>query len=218
MTWEELDEFAAKAEPYAAGIGLTGAAIGMGTAMTGVGAPVGAVIGTTSQIPSAIIDLYQAGRDWYKVGTQEDKPYGSAVWNTTEAALDLAGAKWFKYLSGMNADRLIAQEMKGRIADAVAKRQGQTIMLRKKGMSDKEIAKYLGEKAANVVTNSKDMHDYDKDQKSQADKKGEKINFYVGIVPNTIDILGSDQVLPELKWDPKTYTWHYRIGGTLKTD
>ena len=76
--WDRLDNWADKAEPYAAGIAMTGGAIGLGTAATGVGAPIGAAIGFGSQIPSTVIDLYQTGRDWYKVATSDDKPNRNA--------------------------------------------------------------------------------------------------------------------------------------------
>lgn len=63
-----------------------------------------------------------------------------------------------------------------------------------KGMSDLEIAKELAKRAANTVTNSKDMIDYSKDQKEKADDKANKINYGVSLIPNTIDILSSDDV------------------------
>jgi hypothetical protein len=47
-----------KLEPYAAGIGLAGDVIGLGTAATGVGIPVGTVIAGFANIPNLIIDGY----------------------------------------------------------------------------------------------------------------------------------------------------------------
>jgi hypothetical protein len=47
-----------KVEPYAAGIGLAGDAIGLGAATTGIGVPVGAAIAGFANAPNLIIDGY----------------------------------------------------------------------------------------------------------------------------------------------------------------
>ena len=57
---------------------------------TVVGAPFAAPVAVVSQVPSLAIDGYQAARDWYKGNV------GSALWNTLETALDVAGAKIVK--------------------------------------------------------------------------------------------------------------------------
>ena len=194
--WDRLDNWADKAEPYAAGIAMTGGAIGLGTAATGVGAPIGAAIGFGSQIPSTVIDLYQTGRDWYKVATSDDKPYWNAAWNTIESGLDLFGLKGFKLLAGMRVDQQLARELERRIKEELIRhpRTHMGTKMKSKGMSDLEIAKELAKRAANTVINSKDMIDYSKDQKEKADDKANKINYGISLIPNTIDILSSDDV------------------------
>lgn len=88
--FDYLDQKADEWEPYAAGVSLGGAALGAGLGATVVGAPFAAPVAIVSQVPSLAIDGYQAARDWYKGNT------GSALWNTLETALDVAGAKIVK--------------------------------------------------------------------------------------------------------------------------
>ena len=70
----------------------------MAASATGVGAPIGSTIAIASQIPSTVIDGYQAVRDWYKTAKGNNN-LGSALWNTTETGLDLVGAKAAKTLA-----------------------------------------------------------------------------------------------------------------------
>lgn len=80
-----LDEYAKSYEPAAAALSLGG----LGIATSATGAPIGSAI--ASQIPSTVIDGYQAVRDWYKTAKGNNN-LGSALWNTAETGLDLAGA------------------------------------------------------------------------------------------------------------------------------
>ena len=66
--------------------------------MTGVGAPIGGIIALVSQIPSTVIDGYQAARDWYKTANGDNR-VGSAIWNTIETGLDVLGGKAAKNLA-----------------------------------------------------------------------------------------------------------------------
>lgn len=75
-----LDEYAKSYEPAAAALSL-----GVATSATG------SAIAIASQIPSTVIDGYQAVRDWYKTAKGNNN-LGSALWNTAETGLDLAGA------------------------------------------------------------------------------------------------------------------------------
>ena len=93
-----LDKYAEEYEPVAAGISLGGLGIGAATSMTGVSAPVGGTIALVSQIPSTVIDGYQAARDWHKTANGEDRA-GSALWNTVETGLDILGGKAAKTLA-----------------------------------------------------------------------------------------------------------------------
>ena len=93
-----LDKYADKYEPTAAMLSLGGLGLGGITAVTGIGAPIGGAIAAASQVPSTIIDGYQAVRDWYKTA-KGDNRVGSALWNTIETGLDLLGAKAAKSLA-----------------------------------------------------------------------------------------------------------------------
>ncbi len=88
-----IDDYVDKAEPWANGIGLVGAGIGVGTSATGIGAPIGALIYAASQLPSVFVDGYQTIRS----ATKGD--WKNAAWNGTELGLDLLGAKAAKGLA-----------------------------------------------------------------------------------------------------------------------
>lgn len=64
--FEELDRQADKWEPTAAAISLGSLGLGAGISTTAVGAPIGGIIAGVGQLPSLVIDGYQAGRGWYK--------------------------------------------------------------------------------------------------------------------------------------------------------
>ena len=93
-----LDKYAESYEPATAALSLGGLGVGMVASATGVGAPVGSAIAIASQIPSTVIDGYQAVRDCYKTG-EGYRNLGSALWDTAETGLDLAGAKAAKTLA-----------------------------------------------------------------------------------------------------------------------
>lgn len=69
--FEELDRQVDKWEP-------TAAAISLGS--LGLGAPIGGIIAGVGQLPSLVIDGYQAGRGWYKTFKESqvilEMPYG----------------------------------------------------------------------------------------------------------------------------------------------
>lgn len=206
--FNSLDYYADKAEPYAAGLALTGTAVGLGTAATGIGAPAGAIIAAASNVPSTVIDIYQTARDGYKVLNGKTEHLPSLGWNAAETALDLGGLKFFKYAKGIGADRKFAKEVAGRIVDEKAKREGQRIALRKKGMSDTEIAAYIADKAANATANAQDMIQRKKDLKEDAEKQAYKWNLGTSTIPNTVDIVSSilpdgSYLLPEITVTPK---------------
>lgn len=206
--FDTLDEYADKVEPYTAGLALAGSAIGLGSAFTGVGAPIGGVIATVANTPSLIIDGYQTARDAYKVSQGNKSNIPSLLWNAAETALDIGGLKLFKYAKGASADKKFAKEMSDRIADEVAKRQGSRAVLHKKGMSDTEIAAYIFDKAANAAANSSDMVDRKKQLKEDANKKAEYYNYWTSFIPNTADIVypilpDYSYLLPEVTVTPE---------------
>lgn len=59
--FEELDRQADKWEPTAAAISLGSLGLGAGISTTAVGAPIGGIIAGVGQLPSLVIDGYQAG-------------------------------------------------------------------------------------------------------------------------------------------------------------
>lgn len=78
--FEELDRQADKWEPTAAAISLGSLGLGAGISTTAVGAPIGGIIAGVGQLPSLVIDGYQAGRGWYKTFKESpvilEMPYG----------------------------------------------------------------------------------------------------------------------------------------------
>ena len=83
--FDDIDEVAYNLEPYATGLSLGGAYATF--------IPVyGPAIAAAAQVPSLLIDGYQAGRSLYK-GDMND-----AAWNAAEAGLDLASTGGLKLL------------------------------------------------------------------------------------------------------------------------
>ena len=97
--FEELDRQADKWEPTAAAISLGSLGLGAGISTTAVGAPIGGIIAGVGQLPSLVIDGYQAGRGWYKTFKESPSNFGNAVWNTLETGADILGAKFASALA-----------------------------------------------------------------------------------------------------------------------
>lgn len=84
--FDDIDEVAYNLEPYVTGLSFGGAYATF--------IPVyGPAIAAAAQVPSLLIDGYQAGRSLYK-GNMED-----AAWNAAEAGLDLASVGGLKLLA-----------------------------------------------------------------------------------------------------------------------
>lgn len=84
--FDDIDEVAYNLEPYATGLSLGGACATF--------IPVyGPAIAASAQVPSLLIDGYQAGRSLYK-GDVND-----AAWNAAEMGLDLASVGSLKLLA-----------------------------------------------------------------------------------------------------------------------
>lgn len=90
--FEELDRQVDKWEP-------TAAAIFRQFRTTAVGAPIGGIIAGVGQLPSLVIDGYQAGRGRYKTFKESPSNFGNAVWNTLETGADILGAKFASALA-----------------------------------------------------------------------------------------------------------------------
>lgn len=93
------EDWSDKLEPYAAGLGLAGDAVGIGTSLTGVGVPIGATIAGIANVPNLIIDGYQTVRDAVRSYNDNGQSLGSAAWNGGELILDATG---LKVLSSIN--------------------------------------------------------------------------------------------------------------------
>jgi hypothetical protein len=179
-----------KIEKYTAGLGLLSDAIGLGTAATGVGAPLGATIALVGNIPNFIVDGYQMGRDWwryYQDGGSDN--LGGALWNTAETGLDLLGGKLALKGAKVVNDRAFSKEVAGRIQDEIKKRQGYRFRLNKKGMTDAEIAAYILQKATNAATNSKDIIDSRKHRDAKTIQQGKIIGNILSATQNGYHLL-----------------------------
>lgn len=177
------DDWSDKIEPWTAGLGLASDIVGLTTAATGVGAPIGGGIALVGNLPNFIVDLYQMGRDWYRYyndgGGHNLK---GALWNTGETALDIVGGKLaFKGAKSVN-DKAFVEELTNRIKDEITKRKDHRISLRKKGMTDEEIESYILQKATNSAVNSKDIIDARRRRDARIIKQGQIIgNILSGI-------------------------------------
>lgn len=93
------EDWSDKLEPWAAGVGLAGDAIGLGAAATGVGIPIGTAIAGVANVPNLLIDGYQTVRDAWRAYNDNGASLGSAAWNGGELVLDATG---LKFLSAIN--------------------------------------------------------------------------------------------------------------------
>lgn len=178
------DDWADKIEAYTAGLALAGDAIGLGTAATGVGIPVGATIAGIANVPNLLVDGYQAVRDWYRTINDGGEGWQSAAWNTGETLVDLIGAKYAMKGAKFMSDKAFTDELAGRIADETRKRAGQRFLLRKKGMTNREITEYIAQKATNAAINSKAMIDAKKKHDAIGTKNGRIAGHTVSALQN----------------------------------
>lgn len=178
------DDWADKIEAYTAGLALAGDAIGLGTAATGVGIPVGATIAGIANVPNLLVDGYQAVRDWYRTINDGGEGWQSAAWNTGETLVDLIGAKYAMKGAKFMSDKAFTDELAGRIADETRKRAGQRFLLRKKGMTNREITEYIAQKATNAAINSKAMIDAKKKHDAIGTKNGRIAGHAVSALQN----------------------------------
>ena len=196
-----LDEYAESYEPAAAALSLGGLGVGIATSATG--APIGSAIAIASQIPSTVIDGYQAVRDWYKTAKGNNN-LGSALWNTAETGLDLAGAKAAKTLAKgvtglvephvFNPRKPIFSPRK-RIADHYRKswkyeksKRTATKELAKKGSSQ---GNYFNQKLTNLLDKQYQADKARATQKaiSYVPRLSPYIQAPLNTVPNIIDLL-----------------------------
>lgn len=164
-----------KIEPYTSAIALGGDVIGLGTALTGVGAPAGAAIAGIANIPNLVVDGYQSYRDWKRV-KDDNASIAPAIWNTGELLLDLFGAKYA--LKGAKAinDRKILNEINYRYQKELAKRNKRNYVFLKGKLTDKELTEYISQKAMNAAINSKHVMDLKKKSNKDTARTAKIIN------------------------------------------
>ena len=116
---------------------------------TAVGAPIGGIIAGVGQLPSLVIDGYQAGRGWYKTFKESPSNFGSAVWNTLETGADILGAKFASALAKGGSNFLRSSVYKPGYypkhhsprVNAMRKRQVDVVLNQQKKEATKKLAK-----------------------------------------------------------------------------
>ena len=87
------------------------------------------------------------------------------------------------------SDLLEKEEIANKARERLQNNPNIMIRLRKKGMTDEEIYKYVSDKVANSVTNSKDFADHMKDEKRKAKDRETKWGIYGDITGNASSIV-----------------------------
>lgn len=210
--FEELDRQADKWEPTAAAISLGSLGLGAGISTTAVGSPIGGIIAGVGQLPSLVIDGYQAGRGWYKTFKDSPSNFGSAVWNTLETGSNILGAKFATALT-KGGSRLLrprvykpghypkyssarVNDMMKRLADAELDQQKKeaTKKLAKKGVRPSQ-GSYFTSKL-NQELNRSYLEQVAKRNAVIANdvtKFSPKIQLPIQIIPNIVDILAKNK-------------------------
>lgn len=176
--WDVLDNVADKTESVLAPV-----TIGLGTAS--FFNPSFVIPYEAASLLGSGIDIYQTARSLY------NKDYKDAAWNGGEALLGIVGAKG---ASKLGSKELIRETRKfdREIANKVREKLGRSpnvVKLRRKGVSDEDIYKYILKKASNSVTNSKDFADHMKDEKRKAKDRETKWGIYGDITGNASSIV-----------------------------
>lgn len=121
---EYEEDWSDKLEPYAAGLGLAGDAVGIGAGLTGIGVPVGAAIAGIANVPNLIIDGYQTVRDAYRAYNDNGASLNSALWNGGELILDATGLKILSTINKSKTARVAARQVYSNSERKVAKPYG----------------------------------------------------------------------------------------------
>ena len=177
--WDVLDNVADKTESVLAPItiGLAGASLFN---------PTFAVPYTAASLLGLGIDAYQTSRSLH------NKDYKDAAWNGGEALLGIVGAKGAYKLGSkklIKEAKRFNEEIANKARERLQNNPNIMIRLRKKGMTDEEIYKYVSDKVANSITNSKDFADHMKDEKRKAKDRETKWGIYGDITGNASSIV-----------------------------
>ena len=205
--FEELDRQADKWEPTAAAISLGSLGIGAGISTTAVGAPIGGIIAGIGQLPSLVIDGYQASRGWYKTFKESPSNFGNAVWNTLEIGTDILGAKFASALAKGGSNFLRPRVHKPDYypkhhsprVNAMRKRQVDEVLNQQKKEATKKLAKKGVRPSQGSYFTSKLNQELNRSYLEQVAKRNAviandvtklspKIQLPIQIIPNIIDI------------------------------
>ena len=176
--WDVLDNVADKTESVLAPV-----TIGLGTAS--FFNPSFIIPYEAASLLGSGIDIYQTARSLY------NKDYKDAAWNGGEALLGIVGAKGAYKLGSKELIRE-TRKFDREIANKVREKLGRSpdvVKLRRKGVSDEDIYKYILKKVSNSVTNSKDFADHMKDKKRKAKDRETKWGIYGDITGNASSIV-----------------------------
>ena len=210
--FEELDRQADKWEPTAAAISLGSLGIGAGISTTAVGSPIGGIIAGIGQLPSLVIDGYQAGRSWYKTFKESPSNFGSAVWNTLETGADILGAKFASALAKGGSNFLRPSIHKPDYypkhhsprVNAMRKRQVDEVLNQQKKEATKKLAKKGVRPNQGLYFISKLNQELNKSYLEQVAKRNAvianditklspKIQLPIQIIPNIIDMYAKNK-------------------------
>ena len=210
--FEELDRQADKWEPTAAAISLGSLGLGAGISTTAVGAPIGGIIAGVGQLPSLVIDGYQAGRGWYKTFKESPSNFGNAVWNTLETGADILGAKFATALAkgGSNFFRprvyKPGEYLKHRSprVRAMEKHYADKVLAQQKKEATKKLAKKGVRPSQGSYFTSKLNQELNRSYLEQVAKRNAviandvtklspKIQLPIQIIPNIIDIYAGNK-------------------------
>ena len=205
--FEELDRQADKWEPTAAAISLGSLGIGAGISTTAVGSPIGGIIAGIGQLPSLVIDGYQAGRSWYKTFKESPSNFGSAVWNTLETGADILGAKFASALAKGGSNFLRSSVHKPSYypkhhspkVNAMRKRQIDVVLNQQKKEATEKLVKRGVRPSQGSYFTSKLNQELNRSYLKQIAKRNAviandvtklspKIQLPIQIIPNIIDI------------------------------
>ena len=205
--FEELDRQADKWEPTAAAISLGSLGLGTGISTTAVGAPIGGIIAGVGQLPSLVIDGYQAGRGWYKTFKESPSNFGNAVWNTLEAGAGILGAKFASALAKGGSNFLRSNVYKPGCypkhhsprVNVMRKRQVDVVLNQQKKEATEKLAKRGVRPSQGSYFTSKLNQELNKSYLEQVAKRNivvandvtklsPKIQLPIQIIPNIIDI------------------------------
>lgn len=174
---------------------------------TAVGAPIGGIIAGIGQLPSLVIDGYQAGRGWYKTFKESPSNFGSAVWNTLETGADILGDKFATALT-KGGSKLLRPSVhkldyypkhRSPRVNAMRKRQVDVVLNQQKKEATKKLAKKGVRPSQGSYFTSKLNQELNRPYLEQVAKRNAviandiiklspKIQLSIQIIPNIIDI------------------------------